>query len=252
MGKREKKISVIKSYLPRCSSIYSCYTYGNIPPNLFNNACMTYAGRVNYENAFGLIDETDSGKAGFLFTDVGFYSDSDNELNKYADGIRYTSLPSSYNLTAMNEMLSRLYQIEHSGLESGLSFLGNIFSTITKQLSISNAMDYLKKIALQVQEARECEPDEIQIEANDVIALIEESNGLQEEMINAILKSYTDLPAVDMVISSQKCLQRLSNHLPSANIDMAEFQTCQRALRRYQNKLNTAYSNLMQIQSKQS
>ncbi len=136
MGKREKKIAVIKSYLPKCNSVYNCYTYGNIPRDLFNNACITYAGNVSYENAFGLIDETvlGSGKAGFLFTDIGFYEDSGNGLQKYADGISYNSLPSSYNLAAMNEMLSELYDIEQSpsGIEFGLDLIGGIFSALSE------------------------------------------------------------------------------------------------------------------------
>ncbi len=255
MGKREKKIAVIKSYLPKCTS-WTCYTYGNIPRNLFNNACNTYAGNVSYENAFGLIDETvfGSGKAGFLFTDVGFYEDSGSGLQKYADGISYNSLPSTYNLNLMNEMLSELYDIEQSpsGIEFGLGLLGGIFSAITEvaeQVSIPDAISYLKKVALQVQEALECEPDEIKLEAGDVIALIEESDGSQEEAMNSIFERHSELPPIDMVIASQKCLQRLRNHLPAASMDMAEFQACQSALRRYQKKLNTAYSNLQQIQS---
>ena len=45
----DEKINVVKRYLPKCNSVYNCYTYGNIPRDKFNNACMSYAGHMEYE-----------------------------------------------------------------------------------------------------------------------------------------------------------------------------------------------------------
>lgn len=83
MGKRERKIAIIKKYLPQCNSVYKCHVYGDIPQSKITNACSSYAGYVSSRNVLGLIDETffDTGKKGFLFTEEGFYSDSDGSLN---------------------------------------------------------------------------------------------------------------------------------------------------------------------------
>ncbi len=114
MGKLEKKIQIIKEYLPRCNSVYTCYTYGHIPRDKFNNACINYAGHVNYENALGMIDETvfGSGRKGMLFTDKGLYCSDMDGILKYEEGRCFNYLPSSYNLTEVNEMLGKLYEIE--------------------------------------------------------------------------------------------------------------------------------------------
>ena len=113
MDKREKMIETIEDYLPRCSSVNKCYTYGNIPIELINNACMSYAGYVDSWDVLGLTDETifGSGKRGFLFTEEGFYTNDNKGLHQYGSCLTYASLP-SYNVNAFNEMLGELYMIE--------------------------------------------------------------------------------------------------------------------------------------------
>lgn len=125
--KRERKKAIIQKYLPNCTSTWSVYTYGNLPKSKIDGACRSYAGSVDYSDVFGLIDETvfGSGKKGFLFTADGFYNDSSSGFCRYSDGISYKSLPPSYNLTAMNEMLDKLYQIEAE--PSGWDIAGALF-----------------------------------------------------------------------------------------------------------------------------
>lgn len=96
----EEKINVVKRYLPKCNSLYDCYTYGNIPRDKFNNACMSYAGHMEYEECLGLIDETlfSSGKKGMIFGVNGFYSSSQNGIMLYKDGIQWKSLGDTYNI----------------------------------------------------------------------------------------------------------------------------------------------------------
>ena len=110
----EEKVNVVKKYLPKCNSLYSCYTYGNIPRDKFDNACSSYAGHMEYSQCIGLIDETvfGSGKKGMIFGTTGFYSDSHNGIMLYKDGYKWNSLGSSYKLNAMNEMLSQLCEID--------------------------------------------------------------------------------------------------------------------------------------------
>lgn len=110
----EEKINVVKRYLQKCNSVYNCYTYGNIPRDKFNNACMSYAGHMEYEECIGLIDETlfGSGKRGMIFGINGFYKDSQKGIMLYKDDIQWESLGDTYNLNIMNEMLEKLYEID--------------------------------------------------------------------------------------------------------------------------------------------
>ena len=110
----EEKINAVKRYLPKCNSLYDCYTYGNIPRDKFNNACMSYAGHMEYEECLGMIDETlfSSGKKGMIFGVNGFYSSSQNGIMLYKDGIQWKSLGDTYNINIMNEMLEKLCEID--------------------------------------------------------------------------------------------------------------------------------------------
>ena len=67
-NKQIDKINIMKTYLSKCISTYDTYVYGTIPQNKFLNACTAYAGKVQYNETIGLIDETvfGSGKKGFL------------------------------------------------------------------------------------------------------------------------------------------------------------------------------------------
>ena len=129
MSKKDKKIEAIARCLPNCSSLYTCYTYGYVPKEKFYNACRSYAGNIKYEDCLGLIDETGfgSGKKGILFAVDGFYTSSHNKLLKYEDGYSFNSLSSSYNLTAFNELLHLLYEIETA--PTGWEIAGNLAGT---------------------------------------------------------------------------------------------------------------------------
>jgi hypothetical protein len=128
-SKRERKQQVLSQYLPNCNSLYNCYSYGHIPRDKFYNACRSYAENMDYKDCIGLIDETlfGSGKKGMIFGVDGFYADSHRGIMLYKDGIRYNSLPSSYNITAVNEMLNKLYEIETE--PTGWDIAGAIFDS---------------------------------------------------------------------------------------------------------------------------
>lgn len=275
MGKREKKIAVIQEYLPRCNSVYSCYVYGHIPNELINNACMSYAGNVKKENVFGLIDETlfNSGKKGFLFTENGFYSSNDNAINKYEDGITYRSLPSSYNITAFNEMLTKLYEIETalSGwdiagglLDLAVNFLQEIDDAsdeseeqipaspepaqIEAAPDCDEAKQYIKEILLQVNDVLECEQDDIDdfVDATKALMdLMEESDGKNEQAIDALLSG--DDTSMQMQKASAKCQQGLELYLPEVEDDPDSFETCRKIVKKYQQTVKQIRTQLKQL-----
>ena len=141
MGKLEKKIVIIKTYLPRCNAVYDCYTFGNIPKEKFYNACRSYAGQVEYNKALGLIDETvfGSAKKGMLFTESGVYASGISHIMKYADGASFSSLPSSYNLVEVNELLDKLNEVENAltGWDIAGSLLGAVFNGVVSALEES-------------------------------------------------------------------------------------------------------------------
>lgn len=135
MGKLEKKIEIVRQYLSRCNSLYTCYTYGNIPRDKFRNACSSYAGHVEYEKALGLIDETvfGSAKKGMLFTESGLYASGIGHIMKYSDGANFQSLPDSYNLTAINELLDKLREVENAptGWDIAGSLIRGVFDVVS-------------------------------------------------------------------------------------------------------------------------
>lgn len=158
--KRERKKAIIKKYLPNCSSTWDVYTYGNIPRSKIDSACRAYAGKVNYDDVFGLIDETvfGSGKKGFLFTPDGFYRDNRNKIAKYADGLSYESLSSGYNVTVMNEMLEKLYEIENE--PSGWDIAGML---------VGGAFDFLQALSEETSNAAEKNIEQPAIEDTNIV-----------------------------------------------------------------------------------
>ena len=137
-SKKDRKIAVIKKYLPNCTNTWSVYTYGNIPRKCIDGALTSYSGRIEYDDVLGLIDETvfGSGKKGMIFSCDGFYTNSGNGIHRYADQISFNSLPNSYNLNAVNEMLTKLYEIETE--PSGWDIAASLFGS---------AMDFLQAMA---------------------------------------------------------------------------------------------------------
>lgn len=217
MSKLEKKIELVKKYLPRCNSTFKCHTYGNIPREKFNNACTNYAGYVPYENVLGLIDETlfDSGKKGMLFTDEGVYASGIQSIMRYSDCCKFNTLPSSYNITVINELLEKLYEIETAptGWDIASSLFGAVFEGVlsaiteenedvieeqvieedcnnedetqlsieemnenTYQLQLSSAQLVIEGLEMMVSDALICEEEELEENIRDIIETLEDSN----------------------------------------------------------------------------
>lgn len=224
--KRERKKRVIQRYLPNCYYDTSTYTYGNIPKSKINGACSTYAGSVDYEDVFGLIDETvfGSGKRGKLFTVDGFYSDGLNGLQKYIEGISFRSLPAGYNLTAMNEMLNKLYEIESepSGWEIAGSILGAAFNFLQSASEDDEAETAETKYEVNYQDEPkllELEDDYDEIDDSDEIDDYNEDIEQMKEAINYSLEVFklTSIK-IDNVLKAQNYeisgpIKKLKNHL---------------------------------------
>ncbi|MGY3666253.1 MAG: hypothetical protein ACXAHE_21065 [Roseburia sp. 1XD42-69] len=128
MGKREKKIEVIKKYINGAAGEWAAYAYGKIPDTLIRNACNSYAGAVQKENVLGLIDITvlSNGKKGMMFTDKKIYYNngmmesrgSVSYMQIYNDGtIPGALFGVSYNKTALKELVSLLAAIEGETLQ---------------------------------------------------------------------------------------------------------------------------------------
>lgn len=285
MGKREKKIAIIQEYLPKCNSVYPCYVYGHIPKEQFQNACASYAGHVKGEDVFGLIDETlfGSGKKGFLFTVDGFYSSDANSLYRYDSGTTYRSLPSSYNLTLFNEMLTELYEIETAPtgwdiagglLDLATSFLdewntenasnnttasNNVIESSEpllleqseddeETIDLDAAKEYVKEILLQTGDVIECEEDELDTfieEAKALLNLMEDSDGDYEQAIDELLAD--EEHPKQMQKATTKCQQGLELYLPDLEDEPEQFETCQRIVRKYQQTVKQIRAQLKQL-----
>ncbi len=285
MGKREKKIAIIQEYLPKCNSVYPCYVYGHIPKEQFQNACASYAGHVKGEDVFGLIDETlfGSGKKGFLFTVDGFYSSDANSLYRYDSGTTYRSLPSSYNLTLFNEMLTELYEIETA--PSGWDIAGGLLDLATsfldewntenasnnttasnnviessepllleeseddeETIDLDDAKEYVKEILLQTVDVIECEEDELDTfieEAKALLNLMEDSAGDYEQAIDELLAD--EEHPKEMERATTKCRQGLELYLPDLEDEPEQFETCQRIVRKYQQTVKQIRAQLKQL-----
>lgn len=142
MSKRTKKIRIITQWLDRCATTWNTYTYGNIPANIYRGAC-TYAGMVDYEDVFGIIDETvfGSAKKGVMFTEKGWYSSNSKKFIPYSD-LRSIRNWAGYNCTAFNEVLEKLYEIETG--PSGWEIAGQIFGAILDEID-----EYTEKEQIQ-------------------------------------------------------------------------------------------------------
>lgn len=207
MGKQEKKIELVKQYLPRCNSVYPCHTYGRIPTDKFKNACMSYAGHVEYENALGLIDETvfGSGKKGMLFTDKGVYTSDIDGIIRYADGRCFNSLSSSYNLTEVNELLEKLYEVENTptGWDIAGSLLGGLFTDVVSAI-------------LEPDETTDSQASHEAIEdkAGEMPYNIEDDEAAMEEV--------DDEDIEEMIASSQKWVETLETVVSDALVCQKE------------------------------
>lgn len=142
MSKRTKKIRIITQWLDRCATTWNTYTYGNIPANIYRGAC-TYAGMVDYEDVFGIIDETvfGSAKKGVMFTEKGWYSSNSKKFIPYSD-LRSIRNWAGYNCTAFNEVLEKLYEIETG--PSGWEIAEQIFGAILDEID-----EYTEKEQIQ-------------------------------------------------------------------------------------------------------
>lgn len=282
MGNRARKIAIIKQYLPQCNSVYKCHVYGEIPSSKIENACETYAGFVTEYDALGMIDETffDTGRKGFLFTEDGFYMDSGTGLNKYSDGITFNSLPSSYNLAAMNEMLTKLTEADAapSGWEIAADLLnvaaewiqGAVDETPEETSAIGNSteedeeaglmelvknsLDYLNGLYAQILDALDAEdddPDEFSKEAQGVLDTLEASGGSVEEALDEFFRQAladeegAELP--ELAKATERCKDVLDEELPSVSFDEDSMEDCRRALRRFQKKVKFVRSCLKEI-----
>ena len=123
MGKRERKIEAVKKYINGAAGTWSGYSYGKIPPQLAAAACSSYAGAIQPSDIIGLIDITvrNNGKKGMVFTESNIYYD--NGMMGGRGSVSYRKihetrkipgdvLSSTYNNTAMKELVSMLAKIE--------------------------------------------------------------------------------------------------------------------------------------------
>ena len=128
MGKREKKIEVIRKYINQVGGTsWPGYAYEKIPKSLASNARYAYAGAIQTQDILGLVDITitGNGKKGIVFTEYKAYYDNGFLENRgsvsyqeiYESGkIPGGILGTSYNKQALIELLSKLADIEGANL----------------------------------------------------------------------------------------------------------------------------------------
>ena len=76
MGKyHEEKTEIMRKYLEKIASGFSCYIEGNIPSKKINNAIKTFASGIERSSIIGFFDTTvfGTGKNGYIFTDEKIY-----------------------------------------------------------------------------------------------------------------------------------------------------------------------------------
>lgn len=197
MGKRERKIEVIKKYIKNVAGTWPAYSYGNIPRNLANNACSSYAGSIQYDDIIGLIDITvlGSGKKGMLFTLQKVYFD--NGLLDKQGSISYKyiyekgAVPpdvcgSSYNNQALVEVLSELARIEGENFESKMNNINSSIDSINHGVNtivdtISKGADLLDSILnIFGSDSTEESNDVIDVEAVEAHPLLEQTESSEE------------------------------------------------------------------------
>lgn len=228
-SKKDRKIAIIKKYLPNCTNTWSVYTYGNIPRKCIDGALSSYSGHIEYDDVLGLIDETifGSGKKGMIFSCDGFYMDGGNGISRYADHISFNSLPSSYNLSAVNEMLTKLYEIETE--PSGWDIAASIFGS---------AMDFLQTMADEpedIQEDEDIDPEELLTDDEwiDVINLCVE---YLEKLSNAVDKVMSS-DSTGMAMALQELIEQFNNGIIDGDEGSISL-VCEKVIVAY-NKLDT-------------
>lgn len=160
MGKRERKIEVIRKYIANAGGTWVGYAYGKIPEDKAINACNSYAGAVNYKDILGLIDITifGNGKKGMIFTERRIYYN--NGLMGGLGSVSYEEIYKSnkipgdicdgtiYNQNAMVEMVSMLANIEGTSVQDTVNStmdnleqgIQDIADTIEKGKELFNAI----------------------------------------------------------------------------------------------------------------
>ncbi len=131
MGKRERKISVIKQYINNVSS-WPTYAYGSIPSSIASNASRSYGGAVTPNNILGLVDitVTGNGQKGLIFAEHHVYFNNgflgSSGSISYREIAKTGKIPSdifdaAYNKQALIGVLSKLADIEGKDLEGTMS-----------------------------------------------------------------------------------------------------------------------------------
>lgn len=150
MGKRERKIEMIKKYISNVSGTWSAYSYGNIPQILAANACSSYAGAVQPQNILGLVDITitGNGRKGLTFTESAVYFDNGAFASRgkvmyrdvYDSGqISGNLFGSSYNKQALIELVSALAEIEGESVQTKLGDVNNALNSVNNTVEQFNA-----------------------------------------------------------------------------------------------------------------
>ena len=152
MGKREKKINIIKQYIHNVSN-YTTYEYGKIPRNIAVNAIRSYGGAISPENILGLVDTTitGNGKTGLMLTEynIYYYYGMLTERGKYSyrDIAKNGTIPgaifgSECNKQVLLELLSALADIEGKDLTGTLNDINQ---------SMDNTINTINEITDMVQ-----------------------------------------------------------------------------------------------------
>ncbi len=203
MGKREKKIEIIKQYITRVAhGGYTGYAYGSIPTSKLNNALSSYAGGCNANSVIGMIDTSfppGNGKKGVIFTDARIYWDTGlfggTGSTTYVDIYQKKTVPQSLlaaaeNTNAMNEMLGKLAATEDTSLQDSLISLGgSLLSTFLD--SLNEAVNESAQVQEQADESVESIP-EISNDAvePETIEVVEERNIENTNNSNKIFCKY--------------------------------------------------------------
>lgn len=191
MGKRNKKAEVITRCIENSVNNWYWAINGAIPKEKFFNACRSYAGNVNYNDAIAIIDETilGSGKKGMLFTENGVYYStySGGKYFPYSEPVQFQSR-SGYNCIALNEMIEELYTIEVS--PSGFEILGgiiggaiNILNEIAEESNVtSNNNEETKYIESKfVESEKKSENNKATLDEHEIVEVLElYKEGLKE------------------------------------------------------------------------
>ena len=152
MGKRERKIEVIKKYIHNISGNWDAYSYGDIPQKRMNGAASHYAGSGEM---IGLIDTTifGTGEKGVAFTDSAIFWDYGmigskgkvtyreiSDSGKIPNGV----FLSSFNKNALIDMISQLSNIEGESVLSTIQDINDGIDTFAQ--GVDGVKDILNKV----------------------------------------------------------------------------------------------------------